>query len=180
MPQIWKANGIKLISRESARLQSEHVALGDVVKRHAQAAVVIVLKSHEAKWLQNSVWHTSRWTEGLGHSMHRTCLGLESDFDEVSLRQGHGQTQQASGDGNSLKFCLGAAAIFEANRSQNGISKLDPGRAPRGVRLGEVSHRSKQTMPCGGIGEQITEACCPNSWTGRFAKPVEGPVILVT
>ena len=44
-----------------------------------------------------------------------------------------------------LKFLIlgfGAAAIFETNRSQNGISKLDPGGAPRRVRFGEVGHKS--------------------------------------
>jgi hypothetical protein len=44
-----------------------------------------------------------------------------------------------------LEFSFGAAAVFEPDRSQHRIAKLDPGRAPRWVRLGEVGH-NKCTM----------------------------------
>ena len=73
--------------------------------------------------------------------MHRASLGLERNFDEVTCAQRLLEAQQASGYGDGLEFAFRTAAIFKANRGQNGISKLDPGGAPRGVRLGEVGHK---------------------------------------
>jgi len=56
------------------------------------------------------------------------------------LRQRTRQTQQAAGHRDGLEFCFGAAAIFKPNRSEDRIAQLDPGRAPRRVRLGEMGH----------------------------------------
>jgi len=113
-----------------------------VIERDSQATVIIVFESNEAEWLQHAVLHILHGAKGFGHSVDWASLGLKRHFDEVALGQRTCQTQQASSDRNGLKVCLGTAAIFETNRSQNGVAKLDPGRAPRGVRLGEVSHRS--------------------------------------
>src|SRR5512133_1149523 len=76
--------------------------------------------------------------------MHRPGLRLERNFDEVTLRQRLSQSEQAARYGYRLQFSFRAASIFQTDRSQNGISQLDPGRAPRGMRLGEVGHRSNQ------------------------------------
>jgi hypothetical protein len=54
--------------------------------------------------------------------VHRAGLRLESDFYEVSLCQRLRDAQQPSGHGNGLEFRFGAAAVFETNRSQDGIS----------------------------------------------------------
>ncbi len=112
--------------------------------------MVVVFEGDEAERLQHAVLQAPHGAEDFGHSMYRASLGLEGNFDEVALRQRLRQPEQAAGHGNGLQFCFGAAAIFEANRSQDGISKLDPGRAPRGVRLGEVGHKQLhyRTMPC--------------------------------
>ena len=41
-----------------------------------------------------------------------------------------------------MQFSFCVTAVFKTNRSQDSFSKLDPGRAPRRVRLGEVGHIS--------------------------------------
>jgi hypothetical protein len=104
--------------------------------------MVVVLDGHEAERLQHAVGQLLRGAEDLGHTVDRTGLSLERDLDKVARAQRLLQAQQASGNGDAVEFSFRAAAIFETNRSQNGISKLDPGGAPRGVRLGEVRHRA--------------------------------------
>ena len=54
--------------------------------------------------------------------MHRPGLRLKSDFDKVALRQTVGQLQKAAGHGNGLEFSFRASAVFETDRSQDGIS----------------------------------------------------------
>jgi hypothetical protein len=103
--------------------------------------MIVVLKGDEPEGLQHSVRHPLHGAENFRHPVDRPGLRLKGNFDEVALCQRLRQSEQAAGHGNGLQFCFGAAAIFEANRSQDGISKLDPGRAPRGVRLGEVGHK---------------------------------------
>ena len=121
-----------------------------MIKRRAQPAMVVILKRHEPKRLQHTVLQAPRRAENFCHPVNRAGLRLKGDFDEVSLRQRLRHAQQASSHGDGLQFGFGAAAVFEPNRSQDGISKLDPGRAPRGVRLGEVGHKQLhyRTMPC--------------------------------
>jgi hypothetical protein len=60
------------------------------------------------------------------------------------------QLEQAAGYGNGLECSFCAPAVFETDRSQYGIAELDPGRAPRRVRLGEVGHNF-MTMALAGI-----------------------------
>ena len=105
--------------------------------------MIVVFERDKAKGLQYSLGHTPRRAEHFGHAMDRSGMGLKSNFDEVALRKRLGQLQQAAGHRNGLKFRFRAAAVFESNRSQDRISELDPGRAPRWVRLGEVGHRSE-------------------------------------
>ena len=105
--------------------------------------MIIIFDGHKPEWLQHSIGHTSRRAQNLGHAMHRPGLRLERNFDEVTLRQRLSQPEQAARYRDGLQFSFRAASIFQTDRSQNGISELDPGRAPRGMRLGEVSHRSK-------------------------------------
>jgi len=73
--------------------------------------------------------------------MHRSGLRLEGNFYEVALSQRLRDAQQPSGDGDGLEFSFCAAAVFEPDRCEDRISQLDSGRAPRWVRLGEVSHK---------------------------------------
>ena len=104
--------------------------------------MIIIFDGHKPEWLQHSIGHTSRRAQNLGHAMHRPGLCLERNFDEVTLRQRLSQPEQAARYRDGLQFSFRAASIFQTDRSQNGTSQLDPGRAPRGMRLGEVSHRS--------------------------------------
>jgi hypothetical protein len=106
--------------------------------------VVIILKGHEAERLQHAIRHIAHRAQSFSHPVDRAGLGLKSDLDEITLRQRLCEAQQPAGCGDGLEFRFGAASVFEANRSQDGISKLDPGSAPRGVRLGEVGHTQMQ------------------------------------
>jgi len=113
-----------------------------MVERGAQSPVVVVLNCHETERLQHAVVELPRGAEDFGHTVNRSGLGLEGHFNEIASAEGLGQTQQASSHRDALEFSFRAAAIFEPNRSQYRIAKLDPGGSPRGVRLGEVSHRA--------------------------------------
>lgn len=106
--------------------------------------MVVVFKGDETERLQHATRQSVHRAQRLSHPVDRARLGLKSDFDKIALRQRLCQAQQSAGCGDGLQFRFGAASVFEANRSQDGISKLNPGRAPRGVRLGEVGHTQKQ------------------------------------
>ena len=112
--------------------------------------MVVVFKRDEAERLQYAVGHLPHRGENFGHAVHWAGLRLKSDFDKVALSQGMGQLEQATSHGNGLEFSFCAPAVFKTDRSQDGIAELDPGRAPRRVRLGEVGH-SFMTMALGGI-----------------------------
>ena len=106
--------------------------------------MVVILKGHEAEWLQDTVRDTVHRAQSFSHAVNRARLGLKSNFDEIALRQRLCQAQQSAGCGDGLQFRFGTASVFEPDRSQDRISKLDPGRAPRRVRLGEVGHTQMQ------------------------------------
>jgi hypothetical protein len=91
-------------------------------ERGPQSAMVIILERHKPKRLQYAVVEATHRAEDFGHPMDRTRLRLEGDFDEVTLAQRLRQTKQSASGGNGLEFSFCAAAVFEANRSQNGIS----------------------------------------------------------
>lgn len=105
--------------------------------------MVVIFDSNEAERLEHSIRYLAHGTEDLSHAVHGARLRLKGDFDKIALRQRLGQLQQAACDGNALEFGFRAASVFQTNGSQNRVSELDPGRAPRRVRLGEVGHRSK-------------------------------------
>ncbi len=107
---------------ERSGFQPQRIAFGHVIERTSQAVMVVLLNRHEAERLQHAVSQRPRRTENFSHRMHWAGLRLERDFDKVSLAQALRQTQQASGHGNGLEFCFGAAAVLEADRSQDGIS----------------------------------------------------------
>jgi len=56
-----------------------------MIKRGAEAAVIVVLKRHKSEWLQHAVRYAPHWAQGLSHPMNWTRLGLKSDFDEIAL-----------------------------------------------------------------------------------------------
>lgn len=112
--------------------------------------MVVVLECDEAERLQYAVGQFPHRGKNLGHAVHWAGLSLKGNFDEVALPQGVSHLQQAPRHRNGLEFSFSAPAVFKTDRSQDGIAKLDPGRAPRGVRLGEVGH-SFITMAFGGI-----------------------------
>lgn len=87
--------------------------------------MIIVFKGHEAERLQHAVWDIAHRAQRLSHAVDGTRLGLKSDLDKIALRQRLGQAQQSAGCGDGLEFRFGAASVFEANRSQDRISKLD-------------------------------------------------------
>ena len=84
--------------------------------------MVVVLKRHEAERLQHAGCQLLHRAEDFGHAVHRAGLRLKGNFYKVALSQRVGQAQQASGHGDGLEFRFGAAAVFQAYRSQDGIS----------------------------------------------------------
>jgi len=52
-------------------------------------------------------------------------LGLKRNFDEVALRQRARELQQSASNRDRLEFCFCAPAIFQTNRSQHNIAKLE-------------------------------------------------------
>ena len=84
--------------------------------------MVIVLDGHEPEGLQHAVIQLPGRAENLGHCVHRSGLGLKGNFYKIALSQRMGDPQQASGYGDGLQFSFGASAVFETDRSQDGIS----------------------------------------------------------
>jgi len=80
--------------------------------------MVVISQRDETEGLQNAL-RGSNWNEHLRHAVYRTGLGLEGDFDEVALFQIPGQTQQAAGYRDGLKFAFGALSVFEHDQSGN-------------------------------------------------------------
>jgi hypothetical protein len=111
-----------------------------MIERGTQSPMVVIFQGNEAEGLQYAIRHFLHRSENFGHAVHRAGLRLKGNLDEVTLSQRMGDLQQAPSHGNGLEFRFGAPAVFETNRSQDGIAELDPGRAPRRVRLGEVGH----------------------------------------
>ena len=106
--------------------------------------MVVVLKRNEAEWLQNAVHGLLQRAEDFSHAVHGARFRLEGDFDKIALRELMRQPQQPARGRNSFEFSSGAAAVFQLNRSQDRFAKLDPGRAPRRVRLGEMGHKATE------------------------------------
>ena len=93
-----------------------------MIERTAQAAMIVVFERDEPERLQNSIRHLARRAQNFSHAMHRAGLGLKRDLNKVALPQRLRQPQQASGGGDGLKFSFGAAAVFQPDGSQDGIS----------------------------------------------------------
>ena len=84
--------------------------------------MVVILNCHEAERLQHALGRLAHRAENFGHAVYRTSLGLKRNFDKVALRQRLRQAQQATSGRDGLEFSFGAAAVFETDRSQDGIS----------------------------------------------------------
>ena len=84
----------------------------DVIQRSTQAPVIVIFNRDEAEGLQHAIVHLPRWAQNFGHAVHRPCLRLKCNLDEVTLRQRLGQLQQAPGHGDGLEFSFGAPAVF--------------------------------------------------------------------
>ncbi len=93
-----------------------------MVKRCAQATMVIVLKRDEAEWLEYTIIHLPHRAEDFGHTVHGPRLRLKCNLYEVAFSQRVRKVQQASGGGYGLEFRFGTAAVFQPDRSQDGIS----------------------------------------------------------
>ena len=103
--------------------------------------MIIIVQRDEAERLQHSVCRLPRRLEDLGHAVDRARMRLKRYLDERAVSQRMCHLQQPAGDRDGLEFSFSVPAIFQANRSQDRIAQLDPGRAPRRVRLGEVGHK---------------------------------------
>jgi len=112
-----------------------------MIERRAQAPVIVIFERDKAERLEHSIFRFPHGTEYFSHGAYRTGLGLKGNFDEIALGKRTRQSQQSARRRNGLEFSVSVSAIFEANRSQDRGPKLDPGRAPRRVRLGEVGHK---------------------------------------
>lgn len=126
---------------ERGRLQAQQAPVGHVIERRAQAAVVVILERDKAERLQHSIPSLLHGAEYLGHGAYRARLRLKGNFDEIALGKWTRHSQQSARRRNGLEFSVSVPAVFETNRSQDRSPKLDPGRAPRRVRLGEVGHK---------------------------------------
>jgi len=84
--------------------------------------MVVILDGHEAEGLQDAVGQLLHGAQDFGHAVHRAGLRLEGYFDKVALPERLRDAQQASGHGDGLEFSFRAASVFQANRSQDGIS----------------------------------------------------------
>src|SRR5690348_6767675 len=105
-----------------------------------QLAMIVIAQGNKAKRLQTSLGGFEGRAEHLGHSVHRTRLGLERHFHEVAFAQSLWQFQQTAGRGYGLEFSFGAKSAIQLNRGGNGAAELDARRTPRRVRLGEMGH----------------------------------------
>ena len=95
-----------------ARLQTKQTPVCHVIQRCAQAVMVFILNRYETERLENAIHGFGCGIEDLGHGMDRPGLRLKRNLDKIALPQRLGQTQQAAGRGNGLKFSFGTAAIF--------------------------------------------------------------------
>ena len=121
--------------------------------------MVVILERDKTERLQDAVRGLSRRAEDFGHAVHRARFGLKGNFYKVALRELMRQPQQPTRGRNGLEFCSGAAAVFHPNRSQDRVAQLDPGRAPRRVRLGEMGHKTTSLWPY-------------PRWSNRLPKPI--------
>ena len=110
--------------------------------------MVVVFECDKAERLQDAVLQAPHGAEDFGHSVYRARLRLKGNFNEVSLRQRLRQPEQATGYGNGLQFCFGAAAIFEANRSQDGISSWTRAARREGCGWGKWVISDCTIAPC--------------------------------
>jgi hypothetical protein len=122
-----KSNLESLWYHEHGRLQAERIPVHNMVHGSSQPPVIVIFEGDEAEGLQNARIRFARGRENFGHSVHRARLRLKCEFDKRSASQGLLHLQQASGNGNRLKFRSCAASIFQTNRSQDGSSQLDAG-----------------------------------------------------
>lgn len=59
--------------------------------------MIIILERDEAERLHYSSARFAGWGEQFRHTVHRTGLCLERDFDKVALSQRRGHLKQSSG-----------------------------------------------------------------------------------
>lgn len=93
-----------------------------MLERGPQPAMIVILKRHKPERLQHSVVQASHRTQDFRHAVNRSRLRLKGYFDKVALPERLGQAEEPAGGGYGLQFRFCAAAVFESNRSQDGIS----------------------------------------------------------
>jgi len=74
------------------------MAIGDVIERRPQPAVVVILQRDEAEGLEYALCRLTHGREKLCHPVYRSGLGLKRNFNEVALRQFTRQFQQSASD----------------------------------------------------------------------------------
>jgi hypothetical protein len=112
---------------EYGRPQPKRIPIYNVIHGSSQPSMIIIFEGNEAERLQYPRISFAQGCENFGHAVHRARLGLKREFDKRSASQGMLHLQQATGDGNRLKFRSCAASIFQTNRSEDGSSQLDTG-----------------------------------------------------
>src|SRR5450432_579649 len=103
-----------------ARPQSREAAVGCRLDRPAKRAVVFVVEGDEAEGLQYTALAFAHGVQHFGHAVHVAGVGLESDFDEVSLRELPRQLQQASGDRNHVNVRFGLLSVPQLDECRGG------------------------------------------------------------
>jgi len=93
-----------------------------MIDGHSEPAVVVVPERHEAEGLQHACGRFAGGSEDFGHALHGAGFCLEGDLDEIARPQALSHLEQAAGDRNTLEFSSSTPAIFQTNRSQDGIA----------------------------------------------------------
>jgi hypothetical protein len=83
-----------------------------MIQRSPQAAMIVVLKRDEAKWLKHAIGRLSHRTEDFRHAMDWARLRLECNFNKIALAQRTRQLQQSAGRGDGLEFSFCVPAVF--------------------------------------------------------------------
>lgn len=128
---------------------------------HVESAVIVVPHRDKPERLKHAARRGSHRRQHLRHTLNTAGVRLECNFDEVTVRYGFCQLQQAAGDGNNLELALGPISV---RKFDDGWSRceLNSGCAVAGIDLGIVGH-AKANMAPACVGDEITEAQCTDS-----------------
>jgi hypothetical protein len=127
------------------------------LERHAQAAVIVVADSDEAKRLKTCALIFARGVQHFGHAVDGAGAGVKCDFDKVAGGELVLELEQTAVDRDGLKFCASPLTTFRHDSGSDRTVKLNARRTPGGIVLGEVGH-NHLNMTLRAKSGQITKA----------------------